>query len=110
MQQAFSGSDESLADRLMATLHAGKSVGADSRCQEFGFSSFSAAMIVAEPQDSIGRPKLHLGFEFDIDVSLSIPRNGGGLTMTTTGWTGDEIDPLAFARPSIDAKAARDCR
>jgi uncharacterized Ntn-hydrolase superfamily protein len=51
METAFTTSQGSLADRLMAALQAAKRVGADSRCTDFAVSSASAFIRVARSCD-----------------------------------------------------------
>ncbi|MCX7552354.1 DUF1028 domain-containing protein [Marinicella sp. S1101] len=52
METAFTTSQGSLAERLMAAMQAAKRVGADSRCSELGVSSASAFIRVARSCDT----------------------------------------------------------
>lgn len=52
METAFVNTDGTLAEKLMAALQGAKRPGADSRCLEFGISSASAFIRVADPSDT----------------------------------------------------------
>ena len=52
MEDAFVNTDGTLAEKLMAAMQAAKRPGADSRCLEFGISSASAFIRVADPSDT----------------------------------------------------------
>ncbi|WP_299215565.1 DUF1028 domain-containing protein [uncultured Dokdonia sp.] len=52
METAFLTTEGSLAEKLMAALQGAKRPGADSRCLEFGISSASAFIRVADPSDT----------------------------------------------------------
>jgi uncharacterized Ntn-hydrolase superfamily protein len=52
MENAFTSTSGSLANRLMATMQAAKRPGADSRCLNLGVSSESAFLRVASPTDT----------------------------------------------------------
>ncbi|MEP0266227.1 DUF1028 domain-containing protein [Dokdonia sp.] len=52
MENAFINTDGTLAEKLMAAMQAAKRPGADSRCLEFGVSSASAFIRVADPSDT----------------------------------------------------------
>lgn len=53
MEAAYLNTQESLACKLMAALQGAKVVGADTRCINFGISSYSAFIRVANPGDSL---------------------------------------------------------
>lgn len=52
METAFVNTQGTLADKLMAALQGAKRPGADSRCLNFGISSASAFIRVADPSDT----------------------------------------------------------
>ncbi|MBL4662206.1 MAG: DUF1028 domain-containing protein, partial [Flavobacteriaceae bacterium] len=52
METAFLNTNGTLADKLMAALQGAKRPGADSRCLDFGISSASAFLRVADPSDT----------------------------------------------------------
>jgi hypothetical protein len=52
METAFLNTEGTLAEKLMAALQGAKRPGADSRCLEFGISSASAFIRVADPSDT----------------------------------------------------------
>ncbi len=52
METAFVNTPGTLADKLMAALQGAKRPGADSRCLDFGISSASAFIRVADPSDT----------------------------------------------------------
>lgn len=60
MEYAFLQQDGTLADKLMAAMHAGKETGGDARCSDRGTSSTSAFIRVAKPDDEAEAPFLYI--------------------------------------------------
>lgn len=60
MESAFTNQEGTLADKIIAAMHAGKSEGGDSRCSDRGTSSTSAFIRVAKPDDEIDSPYLNI--------------------------------------------------
>lgn len=60
MEQAFTNTEGSLAERLMAAMQGANVVGADARCTEAGTSSTSAFLRVFRPGDAPDDPYLEL--------------------------------------------------
>ncbi|NKB65897.1 MAG: DUF1028 domain-containing protein [Candidatus Latescibacteria bacterium] len=70
MEAAFTTTSGTLADRLMAALQGANEVGADNRCGTWNFSSLSAGITVARPNDERGAYYLDLGFHNEYGFSL----------------------------------------
>ncbi len=97
METAFVNTQGTLADKLMAALQGAKRPGADSRCLNFGISSASAFIRVADPSDtnsSYGNLSLDLNVWLDgsifepidalqdlYDATLSSEVNSDGLSV-----------------------------
>lgn len=90
MEQAFLATGGPLADRLMAALQGANVVGADSRCEELGFSSLTAAIVVAHQEDHADSPFLDLSFFLDVDWRFGRDAN----EILLSGLTGEEPDPI----------------
>jgi uncharacterized Ntn-hydrolase superfamily protein len=86
METAFTGTNGSLARRLMAALEAGDAAGGDARCTSYGKTALSAFITVLRPGDGAS-PYL------DIDVP-STPR------------AADSEDPIDTLRDEYNAWAA----
>lgn len=60
MESAFINQQGTLADKIMAAMHAGKNEGGDSRCSDRGTSSTSAFLRVAKKDDEVDSPYLNI--------------------------------------------------
>jgi len=60
MESRFLKQEGTLADKLLAAMHGGKSAGGDSRCTDRGTSSTSTFLRVAKPDDEFLSPSIYI--------------------------------------------------
>jgi uncharacterized Ntn-hydrolase superfamily protein len=104
METAFVNTQGTLADKLMAALQGAKRPGADSRCLNFGISSASAFIRVADPSDtnsSYGNLSLDLNVWLDgvVFEPIDALQDLYDATLSVAG-TNEEISVQVFPNPA----------
>ncbi|WP_339701550.1 DUF1028 domain-containing protein [uncultured Marixanthomonas sp.] len=105
METAFLETEGTLADKLMAALQGAKRPGADSRCLDFGISSASAFLRVADPSDtdsSYGNLSLDLNVWITSEVFEPIDalQDAYDATLSTNNPQGTESNITLFPNPA----------
>ncbi len=114
MEEGFLNTDGNLACRLMAALQGAKVPGADTRCLDWGISSESAFIRVAQPTDATDdlwldlevkdvNGALNLGSGIDpIDSLQAIFDAIGGCDFTGMNEIEQHIAPTIYPQPTFD--------
>ncbi|RFN60159.1 DUF1028 domain-containing protein [Marixanthomonas ophiurae] len=105
METAFLETEGTLADKLMAALQGAKRPGADSRCLDFGISSASAFLRVANPSDtdsSYGNLSLDLNVWITSEVFEPIDalQDAYDATLSTNNPQSTESNITLFPNPA----------
>lgn len=105
MEVRFLNTDGDLACKLMAALQGAKVIGADTRCTNYGISSLSAFLRVAQPDDSyndlyldLNVPSVLTGVDPIDSLQVLFDQWGGCLTSGIRKLT-DQIEIIVFPNP-----------
>ncbi len=105
MESRFLNTQGTLACRLMAALQGAKVVGADTRCDTFGISSFSAFIRVANPGDNVNalyldkRVNTYPNHIDPIDSLQVLFNNWGGCLVTSVSSLPGKFTIKSFPNP-----------
>lgn len=108
METKFLNTPGSLACKLMAALQGAKIPGADTRCLQYGISSYSAFIRVANPTDSAGNFYLDLtvntfpGNLDPIDTLQVMFNNWGGCGATLVQSLSKQNEAKVYPNPSLN--------
>jgi uncharacterized Ntn-hydrolase superfamily protein len=105
MEIRFLNTEGDLACKLMAALQGAKVVGADTRCINYGISSLSAFLRVAQPDDpyndlylDLNVPSVLSGVDPIDSLQVLFDQWGGCLTSGIRNFT-DQIEVIVFPNP-----------
>jgi uncharacterized Ntn-hydrolase superfamily protein len=105
MEVRFLNTDGDLACKLMAALQGAKVIGADTRCLNYGISSLSAFLRVAQPDDTyndlsldLNVPAVLTGVDPIDSLQVLFDQWGGCLTSGTVKLT-NQLEVVVFPNP-----------